>query len=138
MDSKISITSAMVIMMAALSVMVSCSTGFTPAGKDGTLVTPSTDSIQAPTNGLSQSNDGGSVTFDVKWLGRQNNALVFAVGMDTHSVDLDAIDLSKQSVLHDDSGKEYKPVSWQSAPGGHHRSGTLAFPVPDSVRQGSA
>jgi hypothetical protein len=38
-------------------------------------------------------------------------------------------DVSKISVLEDDKGNEYAPISWEgSAPGGHHRSGTLTFP----------
>jgi len=39
------------------------------------------------------------------------------------------------SMLRDDMGNEYYPESWDSRPGGHHRRGTLTFPVPDSVSQ---
>jgi hypothetical protein len=41
-------------------------------------------------------------------------------------------------VLRDDAGNEYRPSSWDSAPGGHHRQGTLTFPIPDSLGQGKA
>jgi hypothetical protein len=58
--------------------------------------------------------------------------------MNTHSVDLDEYDLGKLTVLRDDQGHEYQPVSWESAPGGHHRRGTLAFVPPDSLRSGEA
>ncbi len=41
-------------------------------------------------------------------------------------------------MLRDDTGNEYRPVSWDSAPGGHHRKGTLTFVLPDSLSQGKA
>jgi hypothetical protein len=85
-----------------------------------------------------QSSTGGKVTIDVEWTGIENNTLVFYVAMNTHSVDLDRYDLGKVAVLRDDTGKEYRPSSWHSAPGGHHRSGTLTFPIPDSLSQGRA
>lgn len=89
-----------------------------------------------PTNGLVQSNTGGRVTIDVEWMGTENGLLTFAVAMNTHSVDLDSYDLGELAVLRDDTGREYPPVSWDSAPGGHHRQGTLIFSIPDSLIQG--
>ncbi|KKT95008.1 MAG: hypothetical protein UW97_C0030G0004 [Parcubacteria group bacterium GW2011_GWA2_45_15] len=60
----------------------------------------------------------------------------FDVVMDTHSVELDQ-DLIKTTVLIDDQGKEYKPISWEGPVGGHHREGVLTFsqiiPPPQSV-----
>lgn len=61
----------------------------------------------------------------------------FDVGMNTHSVELDQ-DMIKVAVLVDDSGKEYKPLSWNgSEPDGHHREGVLKFnqiiPIPKSI-----
>ncbi|MEK7161537.1 MAG: hypothetical protein AAB729_02500 [Patescibacteria group bacterium] len=61
----------------------------------------------------------------------------FDVGFSTHSVELNE-DISQVSVLVDDQGKQYKPVSWQGpGPGGHHREGTLIFnpisPLPKSA-----
>lgn len=99
---------------------------------------PSGSGSQAPTNGLVQSSSGGSVTIDVKWLGAQDGSLAFQVTMDTHSVDLDQYDLGKLVTLRDDAGNEYAPTAWLSAPGGHHREGTLKFPVPESLTQGKA
>jgi len=52
----------------------------------------------------------------------------FEVRMTTHSVELDQ-DLTAVCSLKDDQGREYKPLKWKgSPPGGHHRSGVLAFP----------
>ena len=56
--------------------------------------------------------------------------------MSTHSVELDQ-DLTQVTVLVDDQGKEYKPLSWEGAIGGHHREGTLIFdsitPIPKLI-----
>jgi hypothetical protein len=91
-----------------------------------------------PTNGLVQSHTGGSVTIDVEWFQAENGSLIFNVAMNTHSVDLDQYDLRELAVLRDDMGDEYHPVSWDSAPGGHHRQGILIFSLPDSVSLGEA
>lgn len=91
-----------------------------------------------PTNGLTQSNSEGYVTIDIKWMGTEENTLTFSVAMNTHSVDLDGYDLGKLAVLRDDTGEEYRPISWESAPGGHHRKGSLTFHLPDSVMRGEA
>ena len=100
---------------------------------------PTSDGPNAqPTNGLVQSNTGGSVTIDVEWIKAKDGYLVFNLAMNTHSVDLDQYDLGELAVLYDDAGNEYNPVSWDSAAGGHHRQGTLTFPLPGSLSQGTA
>ncbi|MDP2730612.1 MAG: hypothetical protein Q8O55_09010 [Dehalococcoidales bacterium] len=76
------------------------------------------------------------MTFDVEWVKTQTGSLLFNVDMNTHSVDLDQYDLAALAVLRDGAGNEFHPVSWNAAAGGHHRSGTLTFPIPDSVSQG--
>ncbi len=91
-----------------------------------------------PSNDMVQTCSSGYVTFDVKWQEAGNGKLTFGVSMDTHSVELDGYDLGKSSILQDDQGNEYRPQAWDSAPGGHHRSGSLVFPLPDSVAQGAA
>jgi hypothetical protein len=85
---------------------------------------------------LTQSHDGGKVTIEVRWLGIDGDQLRFQVAMNTHSVDLDAYDLGELTVLRDDEGNEHRPVLWESAPGGHHRRGTLAFDGMDSLEGG--
>ena len=53
----------------------------------------------------------------------------FEVRMNTHSVTLSA-DMQAVCSLEDSDGKTYQPTGWNgSPPGGHHRSGTLEFPV---------
>jgi len=125
-------------------IVAGCSSRFVPQREEGAYPpsASSSSSFNGPTNGLVQSNAGGSVTIDVEWVVVENhvesNSLLFDVAMNTHSVDLDQYNLGELAVLRDDMGNEYHPVSWDSAPGGHHRRGTLTFPIPDSLSQGKA
>ena len=77
-------------------------------------------------SGMTQRVEGGNVTVAATWQGLAGGP-VFDVVLDTHSVDLDAIDLQQLAVLRVD-GVEIQPVSWEAPKGGHHREGTLAFP----------
>jgi hypothetical protein len=53
----------------------------------------------------------------------------FDVRMSTHSVELGQ-DMVAVSLLKDSNGQVYRTKNWKgSPPGGHHRSGTLEFPV---------
>ena len=133
---KSSVFAISIIMVAVI--VAGCSSRFVPQQKEGAYPPSSGSSFNVPTNGLIQSNTEGSVTIDVEWIKAENDSLVFNVAMNTHSVDLDEYDLGELVVLRDDTGNEYHPVSWDSAPGGHHRQGTLTFPIPDSLSQGKA
>ncbi len=83
--------------------------------------------------GTTRTSEGGSVTIDVTWEKSKESAdvLTFAVGMNTHSVDLDRYDLGKLAILRTDQGQEVKPGRWDAPEGGHHRSGVLTFPARD-------
>ncbi|MDP3879022.1 MAG: hypothetical protein Q8Q07_01785 [Dehalococcoidales bacterium] len=118
-----------------LLVTAGCSSGFT-AGNEG--LTPTTPPVTSSGSGSVQSNTGGAVTIDVQRTEGENGSLTFNVAMNTHSVDLDQYDLAQLTILRDDRGNEYLPVSWDSASGGHHRQGTLTFPLPASVSGGEA
>ena len=77
----------------------------------------------------SKIDEQGSVTVTVTptLLSEESKEWKFDVVMDTHSVELDQ-DMTKVSVIVDDQGKEYKPLSWEGAEaGGHHREGVLIF-----------
>lgn len=53
----------------------------------------------------------------------------FKIRLNTHSVELNQ-DLKRVAELYDSQGRVYKAERWEgSPPGGHHRSGTLFFPV---------
>ncbi len=133
---KSSVLAISIIMVAVL--VAGCSSRFVPQREEGAYPPSSGPSSNGPTNGLVQSNTGGSVTIDVEWIKEGDGLLIFDVSMNTHSVDLDQYDLGELAVLRDDTSNEYHPVSWDSAPGGHHRKGTLTFPLPDSLSQGEA
>lgn len=80
------------------------------------------------------SSDGGGVTVAATWL-RDQPASTFRIALDTHTVDLDGINLDELAVLRV-NGTEYQPTSWQAPAGGHHREGTLTFAeadVPDGA-----
>lgn len=83
-------------------------------------------SAGAVSGGETQRVEGGNVTVAASWQGLASGP-VFDVVLDTHSVDLDAIDLRQLAVLRVD-GVEVQPASWDAPKGGHHREGTLAFP----------
>jgi hypothetical protein len=72
-----------------------------------------------------QVNDGGGVTVKATWAG-SGDGLRFVVVLDTHSVDLDGLDL-RSVTLRSDRGETLTGPTWDAPKGGHHRSGTLAF-----------
>jgi len=76
-----------------------------------------------------QSNNQNSVRVDVRPVQLlPGKPAKFEVRMNTHSGDLSQ-DLVAVCILKDNSGREYRPTGWDgSPPGGHHRSGVLAFP----------
>ena len=112
-----------------------CSSGFVPQREEGSYPDyPSSGyPVNKPTNGMVQSDTGGSVTIDIEWMPGKDNSLIFNVAMNTHSVNLDQYDLGKLAILRDATDNEYQPLSWDSTPGGHHRRGILIFSLPDSI-----
>ena len=76
----------------------------------------------------SQENEGGNVTVIVKpIILKAREKPTFIVEFNTHSVDLN-FEIPQISSLTDDKGKVLTMPKWDgSAPGGHHRNGTLAF-----------
>lgn len=75
-----------------------------------------------------QTSEVGNVTIKVTWNGAADGP-TFTVAMDTHSVDLDSIDLRQLAVLKTSQGLEVQPSGWDAPKGGHHREGTLRFPA---------
>lgn len=65
------------------------------------------------------------MTAVVDWAGPGAGA-VFDVTLDTHSVDLDALDLS-DAVLRNDRSETLPAQPWAAPKGGHHREGALTF-----------
>ncbi|MDE3075430.1 MAG: hypothetical protein KGJ86_08375 [Chloroflexota bacterium] len=105
----------------------SSSGGVGPASTQGGGAAASGQSAAEPT----QTNEGGQVTIAVTWPGPAAGP-VFNVAMNTHSVDLDGVDLRQSAVLVVDNGPEIQPTAWDAPKGGHHRQGTLTFPASTS------
>ena len=115
----------------AFMVTTACSSKSSDQAKaDTSTDSENTTSSSLPADNMLRSNAGGEVTIDVEYLGDKDNLLSFDITMDTHSVDLDQYDLAQLSELTDDKGNNYPPVSWDSASGGHHRTGILTFSQP--------
>lgn len=84
----------------------------------------------SPQAGLTRTQSSGEVTIEATLRPRPSRGatrLSFSIDMNTHSVDLDQVDLNKLSLLRDNSNRTYKPSSWKAPPGGHHRAGILTF-----------
>ena len=124
------------IIMVILVLVVGCSTAQESRPPASNVPSAAGKDSVVTLNGLTQTNAGGAVEIQVKWLADKKDSLVFDVSMNTHSVDLDRYDLKQLTVLHDSQGNEYRPFSWNSAAGGHHRSGKLSFAVPSSLNEG--
>ncbi len=93
-----------------------------PASSQAAAGTSAGGSVQA-----TQTSEGGQVTIAISWPGLSAGPS-FKVAMDTHSVDLDGVDLRQLATLRVDNGPALQPSTWDAPKGGHHRSGTLTFP----------
>lgn len=89
------------------------------ASLDGQSGAPAVD---AP---MEQSDEGGGVTVKATWVG-STAGIAFEVALDTHSVDLDGLDLRDATLKNGKGGTIADPV-WDADKGGHHRSGRLTF-----------
>ncbi|HLC59260.1 MAG TPA: hypothetical protein VJH34_01925 [archaeon] len=93
------------------------------------LQSPVSNSIQNSSmiNLPAKTDDNVGVIFTVQPLEfNADTPIKFKISISTHTTDLD-FDLTKVSYLVADS-KSFTAVDWEgSAPGGHHRSGTLTF-----------
>jgi hypothetical protein len=103
----------------AITLVVTACSSSTPAA---TTSPPPSANQQGP---MTQTSDGGQVTVVVDWAGPAAGA-VFDVTLDTHSVDLDALDLA-DATLRNDRGETMTAQPWAAPKGGHHREGSLTF-----------
>ena len=112
------------LLAATIVLLAACSSSTTPTS--GSTASATTGSgPTAPAAGTTQTSDGGQVTVVVDWAGPADGA-VFDVKLDTHSVDLDALDLSS-AILRNDRGEALSAEPWAAPKGGHHREGLLTF-----------
>jgi hypothetical protein len=89
------------------------------------VVEPATPALADPPTQTSQA---GQVTIKATWQGSEVGP-VFTVVLDTHAVNLDAYDLVQLAALRTDQTDQVLPIGWDAPAGGHHRQGTLTFPL---------
>ena len=106
-------------LFAAIIVVLAACSSSTPAAS-----APPSASAD-PTSTTTQTSDGGEVTVVADWAGPDAGA-VFGLTLDTHSVDLDALDLAN-ATLRNDRGETLTALPWTAPKGGHHREGALTF-----------
>ncbi len=119
MVSPMKASRALLAMLAVIVVAVAGCSSSTPAAS-----APSASSTNA-SGQRTQTSDGGQVTVVVAWVGPAAGA-VFDVRLDTHSVDLDALELAN-ATLRNDRGETMTARPWTAPKGGHHREGSLTF-----------
>ena len=96
-----------------------------PTARIGPVGTAGPKSAASEAALATRTSEGGEVTAVVSWSGPTQGA-VFDVTLDTHSVDLDALDLT-DAILRNDRGERLNPSPWAAPRGGHHREGVLRF-----------
>jgi hypothetical protein len=86
---------------------------------------PAVSGSSEPAGSATQMSEGGQVTVVATWSGPAAGAS-FDVALDTHSVDLDALDFA-DATLRNDRGETLTARPWAAPKGGHHREGALTF-----------
>ena len=76
-----------------------------------------------------RTSEGGQVTGAVTWERPSARMRTIRVAMATHAVDLDGYDLGQLATPRTDDARELRPLGCDGPTGGHHRGGTLTFPV---------
>ena len=100
------------------------------ASSSGTLAVsgsaePAASGSSAPAASGTRTSEGSEVTVVATWTGPAAGAVI-DVTLDTHSVDLDALDLA-EATLRNDRGEMLTARPWAAPKGGHHRQGALTF-----------
>lgn len=108
-----------------LAMLISACSAAGPAASAPASSPGESASAASATSASSRTSEGGQVTVVVDWAGPDSGA-VFDVSLDTHSVDLDPLDLS-DAVLRNDRSETLPVQPWVAPKGGHHREGALAF-----------
>ncbi len=86
---------------------------------------PAVSGSSEPAVSATQTSEGGQVTVVATWTGPASGAAI-DVTLDTHSADLDALDLA-DAILRNDRGETLEARPWTAPKGGHHRQGALTF-----------
>lgn len=113
----------LVLGIALTAVLAACSSAASSVSQPVTALPQGSAATGAATQ--MQRSEGGGVGVEATWMGAAAGA-VFEIKLDTHSGDLDSLDLAS-AVLRNDRGETLKALPWTAPKGGHHREGTLTF-----------
>lgn len=117
-----------VLPIAIVALVAACGTAQSGSGPvaDATGESPPlSGGIGPSTSPSTRRNEGADVIVVVTWDGPVAGA-TFEVKLDTHSVDLDAVDLA-DTTLRNDRGESLAAAAWIAPKGGNHREGRLSF-----------
>lgn len=101
-------------------ILAACGSSTSPSGSPA--ASGSSEPVPAS---ATQRSEGGQVTVVATWTGPAAGALI-DIALDTHSVDLDELDLA-DATLRNDRGETLTARPWAAPKGGHHREGALTF-----------
>ena len=118
-------TRTLAILVLPIAILISACSPWSPTSPSSRATSGPAGSPQRSASSTTRTSDGGEVTVVVDWTGPTNGP-VFDVTLDTHSMDLDALDLA-DATLRNDRGETLKPQPWAAPKGGHHRAGALTF-----------
>ena len=96
-----------------------------PAGTTNPSAGPVASGSSESADPATQRDEGGQVTVVATWTGLAAG-LAIDVALDTHTIDLDKLDLADAS-LRNDRGETLAARPWAAPKGGHHREGILTF-----------
>lgn len=114
------------VVLAVALIVAACSASSVPTGSGAQPPSPIGGTpATADAGALTQTSEGGQVTVVATWAGAPADAR-FDIQLDTHSVDLDALDLA-DATLRNDRGGTLAAQPWAAPKGGHHREGALTF-----------
>jgi hypothetical protein len=102
------------------AILAACGSSTSPSGSP-----QAAGPSKPPAASATQRSEGGQVTVVATWTGPSAGAAI-DVALDTHSVDLDALDLT-DATLRNDRGEMLTARPWAAPKGGHHREGALTF-----------
>ena len=115
--------------LAVMASIGACSTTAAPSVSPPPSASPPPSELASsspePAGSTTQTSEGGEVTVVAIWPGPDAGA-AFDITLDTHSVDLDALDLA-DAILRNDRGDTLTATPWDAPKGGHHREGALTF-----------
>lgn len=110
----------------ASAIAAGCAAPAVTASPAATAAQATGGAVSAAIGGLGERrHEAGAVTVAASWIEGSTPAL--DVALDTHSVDLDGLDLKALARVRLDGGDWIAPTAWTAPKGGHHRSGTLSF-----------